>query len=158
MFELAFQHALKENTTPHDIGTNSNLCKVLSRSRPTWLFSRLSTFDSTADFHLFQAIWDLLGNSSQSAAELYRSKQTLQKYNQCEGQEVRKTVHYPVKTIAERLSLQQQEPACIASAGRDHGYRAKREPEPPASVSRIYNGPYLALFDQKQLDRLTAQP
>ena len=80
MFELGFQHGLKENTAPHDIGTNPNLCKVLSRSRPMWLFSRISTFDSTADFHLFQAIWDLLGNSSQSAAELFRSKQTLQKY------------------------------------------------------------------------------
>ncbi|KAL9609990.1 MAG: hypothetical protein Q9167_005263, partial [Letrouitia subvulpina] len=80
MFELEFQHALKESTTSRDIGTNSNLCEVLSRSRPMWLFSRVLTFDSVADFHLFQAIWDLLGNSSQSAAELIHSKQTLQKY------------------------------------------------------------------------------
>lgn len=64
MFELGFQHGLKENTAPHDFGTSSDLCKVLSRSRLMWLFSRILTFDSIADFHLFQAIWDLLGNSN----------------------------------------------------------------------------------------------
>ena len=81
MFELGFQYGLKKNNTaPHDIGTDSALCKVLSRSRPMWLFSRILTFDSTADFHLFQAIWDLIGKSSQSTAELFGSNQTLQKY------------------------------------------------------------------------------
>lgn len=29
MFELGFQHGLKENTAPHDIGTSSDLCKFL---------------------------------------------------------------------------------------------------------------------------------
>lgn len=86
MFELGFQHALRGNTELHDIGTDLYFCKVLSRSRPMWLFSRVVTFDSTADFHLFQVIWDLLGNPSQSAVELFRSKQTLQEYKLLHGE------------------------------------------------------------------------
>ena len=80
MFELGFQHALKGNMTPHNTATDSYLCKVLNQGRPMWLFSRILTFDSTADLHLFQLSQNLLEKSSQTAAELFRSKQTLQQY------------------------------------------------------------------------------
>ncbi|KAL9037972.1 MAG: hypothetical protein Q9214_005469 [Letrouitia sp. 1 TL-2023] len=78
VFEVGFQYALRINAAAHTASINSEL-SLLRYSRLVWLFLRISSFDSTADFHLFQAIWELLGDS-QSLAELFRSKQTLLKY------------------------------------------------------------------------------
>ena len=79
-FESGFRCALQENTQRENIETEMPLCRTLSCSRPIWLLSRILNFDSTTDYYLFKALWDSVGNHDQSISELFRSKQSSQRY------------------------------------------------------------------------------
>ncbi|MCJ1459583.1 hypothetical protein MMC28_009962, partial [Mycoblastus sanguinarius] len=79
-FEHGFRHALEENTRRQGVGTATALCCMLNRSRPMWLLSRVLSFDSTTDYHLFKALWDLTGSYDQDMAEFFRSKQSSKNY------------------------------------------------------------------------------
>ena len=75
-FENGFRCSLKENTRHQGFHTDSTLCWMLSHSRPMWLLSRILSFDTTADYHLFKALWDLSHNYNQDVAEIFHLKQS----------------------------------------------------------------------------------
>ena len=79
-FENGFQHALRENTKHESIESEMVLCQMLSCSRPFWLLSRILNFDSTADYHLFQALWNCFGKYDHNISEFFLSKQSSQRY------------------------------------------------------------------------------
>ncbi|KAL8646385.1 MAG: hypothetical protein Q9226_006877 [Calogaya cf. arnoldii] len=79
-FENGFRNALAECVHPHDGHLEDNLLDILSRSRPMWLFSRIISFDSTADLNLFSRIWESLGPHEQDLLEYLRSMQAADKY------------------------------------------------------------------------------
>jgi len=80
MFENGFRCALEENQQRRGVDTGTARCMMLSSSRPMWLFSRIVTFDSTTDYHLFRALWELVGNYNQDMATFFRSRQSSKKY------------------------------------------------------------------------------
>ena len=76
-FRDGFRCALEENT---GVGSESPLCGMLSHSRPMWLFSRFLCLDSTTDYHLLKALWDLAEKDGQGIAEFFRTKQSSEQY------------------------------------------------------------------------------
>ncbi len=79
-FEKGFRQSLKENTQCQGVDTERAVCWMSSRSRQMWLLSRILTFDTTTDYHLFKAFWDLIGSYNQDMAEFFRSKQSSKNY------------------------------------------------------------------------------
>ncbi|KAL9038615.1 MAG: hypothetical protein Q9180_003025 [Flavoplaca navasiana] len=79
-FESGFRKALVECVQPDDCIIKDTLTEILSRSRLTWLFTRIITFDSTADYTLFHDIWESLGPPEQDLSEYLRSMQASDKY------------------------------------------------------------------------------
>ncbi|MCJ1231354.1 hypothetical protein MMC12_008031 [Toensbergia leucococca] len=75
-FENGFQQSLLKNTQYQGVGTEKVLGWMTSRGRQMWLLSRILSFDTTTDYHLFQAFWDLVGGYSQDMVEFFRSKQS----------------------------------------------------------------------------------
>lgn len=68
-------------TPPHTgVGSENALCGMLSHSRPMWLFSRLLCFDSTTDYDLLRALWDLAENNGQAMADFFHTKQSSEQY------------------------------------------------------------------------------
>lgn len=45
-----------------------------------WLLSRILSFDSTTDYHLFKALWDLIERYNQDITEFFHSKQSSKNY------------------------------------------------------------------------------
>lgn len=79
-FESGFRNALAECVHPDGSHVEDNLLEILSRSRPMWLFSRIMSFDSTADYTLFNSIWESLGRHEQDPLEYLCSMQASDKY------------------------------------------------------------------------------
>ena len=80
IFGKGFRHTLEENVQREGVDAEGRLYRMLSRSRPMWLFSRILTFDSTTDYYLFKALWDSIGNYNQEMAEFFRSMQSSKRY------------------------------------------------------------------------------
>lgn len=78
-FENGFRCAHEEKTERQGVGRGT-LCWMLSRSRPMWLLSRFLSFDSTTDYYLFKALWDLTGYYHQDMAEFFHTKQSSNHY------------------------------------------------------------------------------
>jgi len=79
-FEHGFRHALEKNTQRQGVGIESVLYWMLRRSRPMWLLSRILSFDSTRDYHLFKNLWDLIRSYDQDMADFFHSKQSSKNY------------------------------------------------------------------------------
>ena len=79
-FEFGFRHALAKHTQRHNADIDDPLCSILSRSRPIWLLSRILSFDSTWDYQLFRALWDLDRSHDQDMLEFFHSKQSTKNY------------------------------------------------------------------------------
>ena len=78
-FECGFRHAFRQNNQNLAISDKGLLCGMLSRSRPLWLLSRILSLDCTTDYHLFKALWDLIGYR-RDILEYFRSKRLSTKY------------------------------------------------------------------------------
>jgi len=79
-FEHGFRHALEKNTQRQGVGIESVLHRMLRRSRPMWLLSRILSFDSTRDYHLFKNLWELIRSHDQDMADFFHSKQSSKNY------------------------------------------------------------------------------
>ena len=78
-FEGGFRSSLQKSQS-QGIPTESVLCGILSHSRPMWILSRILSFDTTADYHLFRALWDLSKSCNQDVAAIFHLKQSSAHY------------------------------------------------------------------------------
>lgn len=79
-FEGGFRSSLHESPQFQGIPTEDVLCSMLSKSRPMWMLSRILSFDTTADYHLFRALWELSKSYNQDVAALFHLKQSSAQY------------------------------------------------------------------------------
>lgn len=79
-FEAGFREALVDYIPSSNSHVRDNLAEILGRSRPMWLLSRIMSFDSTADYTLFNSIWESVGPPDQNLLEYLRSMQASDKY------------------------------------------------------------------------------
>ena len=79
-FERGFSSSLQEGPQFQGIATESVLCRMLRDSRPLWMLSRILSFDTTADYQIFRALWDLTKSCDQDVANIFHSKQSSAQY------------------------------------------------------------------------------
>ena len=79
-FEDGFQSSLQKSPEFQGTLTESVFYTMLRDSRPMWLLSRILSFDTTIDYHLFKALWDLSHSCDQDITAIFHSKQSLAQY------------------------------------------------------------------------------
>ena len=79
-FEGGFLSSLQESPQFQGIPAESVFYRMLHDSRLTWILSRILSFDTTADYHFFQALWDLTKSCDQDVAAIFQLKQSSAQY------------------------------------------------------------------------------
>ena len=79
-FEKGIWHSHERDTHCQGVGMERVIRWMSSRNRQLWLLSRLLTFDTITDYHLFKDFWDLTESYNQDMTEFFRSKQSLTDY------------------------------------------------------------------------------
>ncbi|KAL8734519.1 MAG: hypothetical protein Q9166_001419 [cf. Caloplaca sp. 2 TL-2023] len=79
-FEGGFRNAAAWSGEDGTCEPEDKLFGILSRSRPMWLFSRLISFDSTADYNLFQGLWDSVKTCEKDITEYFGFMHASEKY------------------------------------------------------------------------------